>query len=60
MTRMSVAVIGGGNGARAFAGHLSLKGAQVRLLSSFPQELEAIKRSGTINVTGVVNGAGKS
>lgn len=25
MTRMSVAVIGGGNGARAFAGHLSLK-----------------------------------
>lgn len=59
MTRMSVAVIGGGNGARAFAGHLSLKGAQVRLLSSFPQELEAIKRSGTINVTGVVEGKGK-
>jgi len=59
MTETSVAVIGGGNGARAFAGHLSLKGVQVKILSSFPQELEAIKRSGAINVTGVVEGEGK-
>lgn len=58
-TKPSVAVIGGGNGARAFAGHLSLKGVQVKLFSSFPQELEAIKRLGAINVTGVVEGEGK-
>ena len=59
MTQKSVAVVGGGNGARAFAGHLSLKGTPVRLLSSFPAELEAIKQAGAITVAGTIEGQGK-
>ena len=58
MTQKPVVVIGGGNGARAFAGHLSLKGTPVRLISSFPAELEAIKQAGAITVSGTVKGPG--
>ena len=58
MTQTPVVVIGGGNGARAFAGHLSLKGARVRLVSSFPAELEAIEQAGSITVSGTVEGQG--
>lgn len=59
MTQKPVVVVGGGNGARAFAGHLSLKGVPVRLLSSFPEELKAIKQQGAITVSGTVEGQGK-
>ncbi len=60
MTTKPVVIVGGGNGARAFAGHLSLQGAPVRLISSFPAELEAIKElGGAISVSGTVEGQGK-
>ncbi|HHV57905.1 MAG TPA: NAD(P)-binding domain-containing protein [Firmicutes bacterium] len=53
-----VAVIGGGNGARAFAGHLALKGAQVRLGSSLPGELNGIAAAGGVTLEGAVTGFG--
>lgn len=53
-----IAVIGGGNGARAFAGHLALKGAQVRLASSFPEELAGIAAAGGVTLEGVLSGFG--
>lgn len=52
----SIAVIGGGNGAMAFAGYLGLEGFKVFLASKFPEELSEIKSCGGIKVDGVVEG----
>ncbi|MDK2784726.1 MAG: opine dehydrogenase, partial [Bacillota bacterium] len=58
LRRDVIAVIGGGNGARAFAGHLALKGATVRLASRFPDELAGIAEVGGVTVEGEVTGFG--
>jgi len=47
-----VAVLGGGNGAFAMASDLSLQGYEVRMWSKYPEELEEIKKSHTIKVSG--------
>lgn len=53
------AVIGGGNGGQSAAGHLGMMGFPVRLYDVFPESVEAIRRKGGIEVTGVVEGFGK-
>lgn len=47
-----VAVLGGGNGAFAMASDLSLQGHEVRMWSKFPSELEGIRKTHTIQVSG--------
>ncbi len=47
-----VAVLGGGNGAFAMASDLSFQGHEVRMWSKFPEELEPIKKTHTIQVSG--------
>jgi len=59
LRRDTIAVIGGGNGARAFAGHLALKGATVRLASRFPDELAGIAEAGGVTVEGAITGFGR-
>lgn len=54
--KKSIAIIGGGNGAKAFAGYLALKGFKVYLASKFPDELSKIKSCGGIKVDGIVEG----
>ncbi len=50
--KRSVAVLGGGNGSFAAAADFALQGHEVRMWSKFPEELEAIKTTGTIKVSG--------
>jgi opine dehydrogenase len=52
------AIIGGGNGGQAMAGHLALLGERVRLFDVFSDTVDAIGRQGGIKVTGAVNGFG--
>lgn len=56
--KLSVCVIGAGNGGVAMAGHLGLKGHQVRLYSRDERKLEAVRRAGGVFVTGAVEGFG--
>ncbi len=56
--KLSVCVIGAGNGGVAMAGHLGLKGHQVRLYSRDERKLEAVRHAGGVFVTGAVEGFG--
>ncbi|MBM4429193.1 MAG: NADP transhydrogenase subunit alpha [Chloroflexi bacterium] len=53
-----VAIVGGGNGAHAMAGHLALKNHQVRLFSAFPDEIRAMQEAGGVHVQGMIEGFG--
>jgi len=53
---LKIAILGGGRGAMATAGHLTLKGFKVNLFSFFNSELEPIRAAGGIRLTGAVEG----
>jgi opine dehydrogenase len=53
---MKVAVLGGGHGGLATAGHLSLKGNEVNLFSFYKQEIDAVVERGGIQLEGDVKG----
>lgn len=50
--KKQVTVLGGGNGSFAAAADLALAGCRVSMWSRFPDELAAIKATGTIEVSG--------
>lgn len=56
--KLSVCVIGAGNGGVAMAGHLGLKGHRVRLYSRAEEKVAPVRQSGGITVTGTVEGFG--
>jgi opine dehydrogenase len=58
-SKLTWAVIGGGNGGQSLSGHLALMGFRVRLYDIFPQTIEIIQSAGGIQVAGAVNGFGK-
>lgn len=51
-----VAVLGGGHGGLATAGHLTLKGLPVTLFSFFESELEAVREENGVQLLGDVEG----
>ncbi len=53
------AVIGGGNGGHATAGHLGIMGFSVRLYDIVEETVDALNRKGGIEVQGQVEGFGK-
>lgn len=53
------AIIGGGNGGQALAGHLALMGFRVRLYDIVEQTIEVINKQGGIHIDGVVQGFGQ-
>ena len=53
------AIIGGGNGGQAIAGHLSLRGENVRLFDVVPATVDAINAKGGIQLHHAVEGFGK-
>ncbi len=53
------AVIGGGNGGHATAGHLAIMDFPVRLYDIMPETVNKINEKGGIDVEGFVNGFGK-
>lgn len=57
-SRLSVCVVGAGNGGVAMAGHLGLKGHRVRLYSRSEEKIAAVRRAGGIFLTGAVEGFG--
>ena len=54
-----IAVIGAGNGGCAIAGHLAMMGHEVMLYSYSEHEVEKLRVSKTIELTGVISGVGK-
>jgi opine dehydrogenase len=48
-----IAVLGGGNGALTTAGDLALAGFNVRMWSSFPEELEKIRETKAVKIRGL-------
>lgn len=56
---MKIAVIGGGNGGQAMAGHLALTGHDVRLYLRNKELLATLRQLGTIELRGRINGSGK-
>lgn len=56
--KLSVCIIGAGNGGVAMAGHLGLKGHRVRLYSRDESKVAPVRRAGGITVTGAVQGFG--
>jgi len=58
-SRLTWAVIGGGNGGQSLAGHLALMGFSVRLFDIFPETIAAIRTLGGIHVSGAVSGFGR-
>ena len=61
MSKMTVAILGGGNGAHTFAADLAIRGYGVRMYeeSRFIGKLEHLKNTLTVRSTGVVAGEGK-
>lgn len=53
------AVIGGGNGGHATAGHLALNNHKVRIYDIFDDTIDTISKQGGIYVEGVINGFAK-
>ncbi len=53
------AILGGGNGGQALAGHLSLMGFTTRLYSSAEATVQGIKEQGGVYLQGAVEGFGK-
>lgn len=58
-TRLKIAVLGAGHGGLAMAGHLALMGHKVNLFNRGEERLWGVKSSGTIELTGEVEGFGK-
>jgi len=58
-SKLTWAVIGGGNGGQSLSGHLALMGFTVRLYDIFAETIDAIRSAGGIQVDGVVKGFGK-
>lgn len=56
--RLSFAVIGAGNGGKAIAGYLALKGYKVNLYNRSIDRIKDIKQNGYIDLTGCYNGRG--
>lgn len=56
--KLSVCVIGAGNGGVAMAGHLGIKGHRVRLYSRDEAKVAPVRQAGGITVTGTVQGFG--
>ena len=54
-----VAVLGAGHGGLAMAGHLALMGHKVNLFNRGEERLWGVKSSGTIELTGEIEGFGK-
>lgn len=59
MDKLTVAIIGAGNGGQAMAGHLGMIGHRVRLYNRTESKLEPIKKYGGIALTEAVQGFGK-
>ena len=57
--RHRIAVLGAGHGGLAMAGHLSLMGHKVNLFNRGEERLWGVKTSGSIEITGEVEGFGK-
>ncbi|HOB83222.1 MAG TPA: NAD/NADP octopine/nopaline dehydrogenase family protein [Bacteroidales bacterium] len=57
--RYRIAVLGAGHGGLAMAGHLSLMGHKVNLFNRGEERLWGVKSSGSIEITGEVEGFGK-
>lgn len=57
--KLKWAIIGGGNGGQAMAGHLAIMGFSVTLYDIFAETIDVINKQGGIEVEGVVNGLGK-
>ena len=58
-SRHRIAVLGAGHGGLAMAGHLSLMGHKVNLFNRGEERLWGVKTSGSIEITGEVEGFGK-
>ncbi len=54
----SIAVLGAGNGAHAFAGDLARRGYRVRLYNKFANEIADLQSAGGITLEGVIEGFG--
>lgn len=59
MSKKHWTVIGGGNGGQATAGHLAIKGYDVKIFDIVPQTVNKINEKSGINITGAVEGFGK-
>jgi len=57
--RLKIAVLGAGHGGLAMAGHLALMGHKVNLFNRGEERLWGVKSSGSIEITGEVEGFGK-
>ena len=57
--KLKVAVLGAGHGGLAMAGHLALMGHKVNLFNRGEERLWGVKSSGTIEITGEVEGFGR-
>ena len=53
------AIIGGGNGGQAIAGHLAILGEKVRIFDVVPATIEALNKKGGIELHHAVEGLGK-
>lgn len=56
---MKVAVIGAGNGGQSIAGYLSMMGYETSLYDIDVQKMDELKKKGTIQLTGRIEGVGK-
>ncbi len=56
--KSSVAILGAGNGAHAFAGDLALRGYPVRLYNKFENEIIALQSARGVTCEGVIEGFG--
>ncbi|KDR94582.1 opine dehydrogenase [Peptoclostridium litorale DSM 5388] len=57
--KLNWAIVGGGNGGQAMAGHIGVKGFSVKLYDVFEKTVDAINEKGGIELTGAVQGFGK-
>jgi opine dehydrogenase len=57
--KLKIAVLGAGHGGLAMAGHLALMGHKVNLFNRGEERLWGVKSSGSIEITGEVEGFGK-
>ena len=56
--KSSIAVLGAGNGAHAFAGDLARRGYRVRLYNKFANEIADLQNARGVNLEGVIEGFG--
>ena len=58
-SKITWAIVGGGNGGQSMAGHLAIMGFPVRFYDIIPETVQTINKLGGIKVDGVVKGFGK-